>query len=100
MERQLMRKQEGSKVKPWLLFLPSPEGFTNKINEVAYLHNGEYKQLYAAKAFVLSSGIHSPEILLRSGIGPKEELKAAGISPMIDLPVGKNLANHLILMLK
>lgn len=76
-----------------VLFLPG----TKKANEVAYLHNGEFKQVYAAKGILLCSGIRSPEILMRSGIGPAEVLEKAGIPMVVDLPVGKNLANHLIL---
>ncbi|CAG7827197.1 unnamed protein product [Allacma fusca] len=33
-----------------------------------------------------------------SGIGPKEHLKSVGIQPKIDLPVGKNLIDHLAVL--
>lgn len=38
--------------------------------------------------------IGSPQLLLLSGIGPTEELEAVGVTPTLDLPVGRNLHNH------
>lgn len=32
-----------------------------------------------------------------SGIGPKDDLKSLGIQPIVDLPVGSNLQDHVIL---
>lgn len=48
------------------------------------------------KKIVLSSGtIGSSKILLLSGIGPREHLAEVGISVRIDLPVGRNLQDHI-----
>ena len=52
-------------------------------------------ELIAADGVVLAAGAYgSPAILLRSGIGPADELAALGIPPIADLPVGKNLRDH------
>ncbi|KAJ4017541.1 hypothetical protein NW752_001450 [Fusarium irregulare] len=49
------------------------------------------------KNIVLSAGAYrSPQILQLSGIGPGAHLKEVGIEPVIDLPVGENLADHMI----
>ena len=46
---------------------------------------------------VLSAGaVGSPHILLLSGIGPEEQLQEANITLKRDLPVGKNLQDHLM----
>ncbi|XRM42183.1 hypothetical protein ABZX51_005413 [Aspergillus tubingensis] len=49
----------------------------------------------ARKEVILSAGAYgSPKILLLSGIGPAEELQRHNITPVVDLPVGKNYADH------
>ncbi|MER6980401.1 GMC family oxidoreductase [Streptomyces carpinensis] len=48
-----------------------------------------------ADEVVLSAGvIHSPAILLRSGIGPAEQLCALGLDVRAELPVGRGLQDH------
>lgn len=54
--------------------------------------------LRARTEVVLCGGaIGSPHILLRSGVGPASELEAAGVAPVVDLPVGRNLRDHIAL---
>ncbi|XP_015112864.1 glucose dehydrogenase [FAD, quinone] [Diachasma alloeum] len=57
--------------------------------------NGVRKVIRADKEIILTAGaIGSPQILLNSGIGPKEDLDELGIPVWQDLPVGRNLHNH------
>ncbi|RWS11935.1 glucose dehydrogenase (acceptor)-like protein 3 [Dinothrombium tinctorium] len=52
--------------------------------------------VYAKKEIIVSGGsINSPQLLMLSGIGPAEHLKKLGIPVIADLPVGKNLQDHI-----
>lgn len=45
---------------------------------------------------ILSAGaINSPKLLLLSGVGPKDDLKQLGLPIIADLPVGRNLQDHI-----
>ncbi|XP_074107898.1 glucose dehydrogenase [FAD, quinone]-like [Cotesia typhae] len=61
------------------------------------LKDGRTVDLRTRKEVVLSAGsIASPQLLMLSGIGPKDDLEALGIKCKADLPVGKNLQDHLV----
>lgn len=56
---------------------------------------GKLYNITANKAIILSAGaIGSPKILMLSGVGPQEHLEEVGIATKIDLPVGRNLQDH------
>ncbi|GBG33482.1 Choline dehydrogenase, mitochondrial [Hondaea fermentalgiana] len=51
----------------------------------------------ARKEVVISAGaVGTPQILMLSGIGPHEELEQLGIPCIADLPVGRNMSDHLM----
>lgn len=60
------------------------------------LKNGKMIDIYAKKEVILSAGaINSPKLLMLSGIGPRKELEQHHINLIADLPVGKNLQDHI-----
>lgn len=77
---------------------------TNYSNPVAvgvtlHLHSGTSAEcateIKARKEVVLScSAIGSAKLLMLSGIGPKSDLQSLNIKCLVDLPVGKNLMDH------
>jgi choline dehydrogenase len=63
---------------------------------VEYSIKGELRFARCEGEVVLSAGaVGSPAILMRSGIGPAEDLAKLDIPVVADLPVGKNLQDHL-----
>jgi choline dehydrogenase len=57
---------------------------------------GSVQTAWVRNEVILSAGAFgSPKILMQSGIGPKEHLSELGIDTLLDLPVGKNLHDHL-----
>lgn len=62
---------------------------------VEFWKNGTKYVASANKEIIVSGGVvNSPQLLLLSGIGPKEDLEKLGIPVVADLPVGKNLLEH------
>lgn len=62
---------------------------------------GNKKFIQADKEVILTAGaIGSAQILLSSGIGPKNDLEKLGIKVWKNLPVGKNLHNHVSVGIK
>lgn len=58
--------------------------------------SGDLVRATATAEVVVSAGaFNSPQLLMLSGIGPAAHLQQFGIPTIVDLPVGKNLQDHL-----
>ncbi len=57
--------------------------------------SGDLRQAEAKEVIVASGTFNSPQLLMLSGIGPAEHLRQVGITCVADLPVGKNLQDHI-----
>jgi 4-pyridoxate dehydrogenase len=63
---------------------------------IEYIQNGEKRRAQAARDVILAAGtFNTPQLLMLSGIGPAAHLQSLGIAVAADLPVGKNLQDHL-----
>ncbi|MGD0025450.1 MAG: GMC family oxidoreductase N-terminal domain-containing protein [Xanthobacteraceae bacterium] len=63
---------------------------------VEYVKAGATARAEAAREVILAAGaFNTPQLLLLSGIGPAEHLRSFGIDVAADLPVGRNLQDHL-----
>lgn len=61
------------------------------------LKDGRTVDVRASKEVILSAGsVGTPRILLLSGIGPEQHLREFGIPSVADLPVGRNLQDHVM----
>ena len=68
---------------------------------VEFVHQGTTVHAEAKREVILCGGVfNSPQLLMLSGIGPAGHLKEMGIAPLIDLPVGRNLRDHLQVRLR
>ena len=68
---------------------------------VEFVHDGATERAEAKREVILCGGVfNSPQLLMLSGIGPAAHLKEKGIAPLIDLPVGRNLRDHLQIRLR
>ena len=57
--------------------------------------SGDLRRVEAKEVIVASGTFNSPQLLMLSGIGPAEHLRQVGITCVADLPVGKNLQDHI-----
>jgi len=65
---------------------------------VEFVSNRKKYRVFARKEVVICAGaINSPQLLMLSGIGPQEHLRDKNISLVKNLPVGKNLMDHVAL---
>jgi 5-(hydroxymethyl)furfural/furfural oxidase len=62
------------------------------------LANGQL--LPAGEVIIACGAAHSPALLMRSGIGPARDLAKLGIDAVADLPVGRRLQDHALLLIK
>lgn len=65
---------------------------------VEYYRGKKKYKVFARKEVIVSGGaINSPQLLMLSGIGPKDHLASKGVEVLHDLPVGRNLMDHVAL---
>lgn len=63
---------------------------------IEYVRSGRLHRAYTSREVVLSAGVfNTAQLLMLSGIGPTDHLAAVGLKTLLDLPVGKNLQDHL-----
>ncbi|KAH6947777.1 hypothetical protein HPB50_021265 [Hyalomma asiaticum] len=66
---------------------------------VAFTRYGKQQNVSARREVILSAGtVGSTQLLLLSGVGPKEDLERLQIPVVADLPVGRNLQDHVGLL--
>nr|WP_202511886.1 GMC family oxidoreductase N-terminal domain-containing protein [Streptomyces sp. SID3343] len=66
---------------------------------VRMLVDGAAVTEYADEVILSAGVIHSPAILMRSGIGPGEHLREVGVEVRADLPVGRGMQDHPMIVL-
>jgi choline dehydrogenase-like flavoprotein len=67
---------------------------------VEYFVNGQLNSATAEREVILAAGaFNTPQLLMLSGIGPIAHLAEFGIKTVLDLPVGRNLQDHLAVLL-
>jgi choline dehydrogenase-like flavoprotein len=72
----------------------------NRATGVEYQRRGQVQRAIAEREVILSGGaFNSPQLLMLSGIGPADHLRSVGIESKIDLPVGRNLQDHLAVLI-
>lgn len=87
-----------------LIFAPASAAAAGFTGEPAVtgveLAGGERVLLARGGEVIVACGAaHSPALLLRSGIGPAGDLAALGIEVAADLPVGRGLQDHAMLLI-
>jgi len=66
-----------------------------RICGVRFIRHGRLHEARADREVILTAGcVNSAKLLLLSGIGPAEQLSRLGITVLADLPVGRNVQNH------
>jgi choline dehydrogenase-like flavoprotein len=67
---------------------------------IEYVRKGATQRAMAGQEVILAGGtFNTPQLLMLSGIGPAAHLRDIGIKSVIDLPVGKNLQDHLAVII-
>jgi 4-pyridoxate dehydrogenase len=93
MRRPNLRVELGAHVNRVLL-----EG--TRAQGIEYVRGGATRLVTAEREVLLCAGaVNTPQLLMLSGIGPAAHLREVGIAAMVDLPVGKNLQDHIAVVL-
>ena len=67
---------------------------------VVCFSGGQESTIRASREVILCGGaFNTPQLLMLSGIGPADHLTEHGLTPVVDLPVGKNLQDHLAVLI-
>lgn len=67
---------------------------------VEYSRGRQLERVRARREVLVAAGAFgSPALLLRSGVGPADQLRSFAIDAAVDLPVGEDLQDHLLVML-
>ncbi|XP_063912750.1 alcohol dehydrogenase [acceptor]-like [Zophobas morio] len=73
---------------------------SKKATGVEFVTSNKKFHVRTTKEVIVSAGaINTPQLLMLSGVGPKDELSKLKIPLIADLPVGKNLIEHPLLVL-
>lgn len=69
--------------------------------EVEILRGGRRERWIARREIIVCGGaLSTPALLQRSGLGPATLIRGLGIEPVADLPVGRNLAEHRVILMQ
>jgi choline dehydrogenase-like flavoprotein len=67
---------------------------------VEYQRRSAVVRVEADREVILAGGtFNTPQVLMLSGIGPADHLRETGVGTVVDLPVGKNLQDHIAALL-
>jgi 4-pyridoxate dehydrogenase len=67
---------------------------------VEYQRRGTAVRVEAEREVILAGGtFNTPQVLMLSGVGPADHLREMEIDTVVDLPVGKNLQDHIAALL-
>ncbi|MBO0868232.1 MAG: GMC family oxidoreductase N-terminal domain-containing protein [Micromonosporaceae bacterium] len=100
-DRSNLEIRGGAQVDTLVFAQPASGGSGGRTVTGVRLVGGETVQLEPGGEVVVACGsAHSPAVLMRSGIGPADELAALGIKCVADLPVGRGLQEHAMLMIQ
>lgn len=64
---------------------------------VEVVRTGQLETILAGEVILTAGAFESPRVLMLSGIGPADHLAKHEIAPVLDLPVGNNLIDHLLI---
>lgn len=69
------------------------------VQGVRFQRDGQVHEVRARKEVIVSAGtVNTPQFLQLSGIGPKHQLAEHEIPLRVDLPVGENMQDHMVIM--